>query len=128
MDLNVEKININGKVYLDEESVKQKFEQSKFEVNNEGLSYVIIRTNSAGVHAGYVKEKNKGEITLINSRRIWYWDGAFTLSKLATFGTEKPQNCKFSCEVPEITLKWIEIIPCSEKAVKIIRGVEEWKK
>jgi len=92
------------------------------------LDYVIIRTELAGVHAGYLKERKGNECTLIDSRRIWYWDGAFTLNKLAKDGTTKPENCKFSCEVEEIELIGVvEVIKTTEKARKQIIEIKEHK-
>ena len=55
--------------------------------------YVIVRTYSAGVFAGNLESKQKDEVVLSNARRIWYWDGAATLSQLAMEGTQKPENC-----------------------------------
>lgn len=90
--------------------------------------YVIVRTYSAGVHAGYLKSRNGKEVVLTNSRRIWYWDGAASLSQLALEGVTKPENCKFAVVLPEIILtEAIEIIPCTEKAKLCIEGVKEWK-
>lgn len=89
--------------------------------------YVIVRTLSAGVHAGTLKSVDGMLVVLENARRIWYWDGAATLSQLAVDGTSKPDNCKFPCEVAEILLtQVIEIIPCTEKARLSIRGVKIW--
>lgn len=31
-----------------------------------------------------------------NVRRIWYWEGANTLSQLAVDGTQLPDKCKFT--------------------------------
>jgi hypothetical protein len=94
--------------------------------NENNYSYVIIRTYSAGVHAGYLSERKGKEVELINSRRLWYWDGAFTLSKLAVDGTAKPEECKFSCVVPKIKLtEAIEVIFCTKKAIESIQGVNE---
>ena len=91
--------------------------------------YVIVRTYSAGVFAGNLESRNGKEVVLKNTRRIWYWDGAASLSQLAVEGTKKPDSCKFPCEVPEITLtEAIEIIPCTEKAERSIKGVAVWKK
>ena len=88
----------------------------------------IVRTYSAGVFLGTVKERNGKEVTLTNARRIWYWDGAATLSQLATEGTSKPQNCKFPEAVPEILLtEAIEFIPASEAAIASIMAVPTWK-
>ena len=91
-------------------------------------NYVIVRTYSAGVFAGNLIKKEGQEVTLHNARRIWYWDGAASLSQLAMEGTSKTQNCKFPCEVVEIILtQAIEIIPCTKKAQESIKGVKEWK-
>ena len=91
--------------------------------------YVIVRTYSAGVFAGNLESRNGKEVVLKNARRIWYWDGAASLSQLAVDGTNMPDKCKFPCEVPEITLtEAIEIIPCTEKAEKSIKEVAIWKK
>ncbi len=89
---------------------------------------VIVRADMAGVFFGEIKERNGSEVTMQNVRRLWYWDGACSLSQLAVDGTANPGNCKFTVIVPEMTiLGVIEIIPCSEKAIKSIEGVKEWK-
>ena len=92
--------------------------------------YVIVRTNSAGVFAGILLEdiKNIGStVTLQNARRLWYWEGAASLSELAVKGVSKPDSCKFPCEVPLITvMDVIEIIPCTEVAIESIKNVKEW--
>jgi hypothetical protein len=90
---------------------------------------VIIRADRAGVFFGTLKEKNGSEVTLTDCRRLWYWDGAASLSQLAVDGTSSPNNCTFTVTVPEITiLQVIEIIPCTKKAIKSIEGVKEWKR
>ena len=72
---------------------------------------VIVRTYSAGVHCGTLKSKDGKEVVLTNSRRLWYWDGAASLSQLAIDGVSKPYNCMFPAAVDEILLtEAIEII------------------
>lgn len=89
---------------------------------------VIIRATNAGVFFGTLKSKNGSEVTLTNCRRIYYWDGAASISQLAIDGTSKPQNCKFTVIVPEITiLEVIEIIPCTSSAILSINNVPIWK-
>lgn len=91
--------------------------------------YCMVRTYSAGVFAGTIKERSGKEATLTNARRIWYWDGAASLSQLATDGTSKPENCKFPVAVDEVLLtEVIEIIPITDKAKASIDGVEVWEK
>jgi hypothetical protein len=90
--------------------------------------YYIVRTYSAGVFAGYIKSRKGKEVVMTNARRLWYWDGAASLSQLAMEGVSKPQNCKFPCEVKEVLLtEAIEILECTEKARINIAQVPIWK-
>ena len=90
--------------------------------------YVIVRTYSAGVFAGYLVSRKGQEVVLNDARRIWYWDGANSLSQLAMEGTKKPDTCKFPIAIKEITLtQAIEIINCTKEAEKSIQGVKVWK-
>jgi len=91
------------------------------------FEYVICRTYSAGVFAGYLKERNGKEATLVDARRIWYWEGAATLSELAEKGVSKPESCKFPAPVAQVILtEVIEIISCSSEAKKNIEEVPIW--
>jgi hypothetical protein len=122
--MNKEEIIINGITYIPKDIVKIYLESAK---KLKGLPYVLIRGDRSGIFTGYLKEEKDKEVILLNSRRIWYWDGASSISQLATDGTSKPQNCKFPCEVAEIKIKdVIEIIPCTEKARLSIAGVKIW--
>lgn len=90
--------------------------------------YCMVRTQNAGVFAGTVKSRYGGEVVLTGARRIWYWDGAASLSQLATTGTSKPEKCKFPCEVDEVLLlETIEIIPITEIAAESIASVPVWQ-
>ena len=92
-------------------------------------NFCIVRTLSAGVFAGYFESRNSQEVVLTNARRIWYWDGAASLSQLAVDGTSKPENCKFPVAVSKIELlQAIEILEVTEKAKKSIEGVPVWQK
>jgi hypothetical protein len=90
-------------------------------------NYVIIRSDRAGVFAGNLKDRKCTEVELTNARRLWHWSGAASLSQLAIDGVSKPEECKFPVELPSITvLGVIEIIPCTEKAMKSIQSVPVW--
>ena len=94
----------------------------------EGMPYQIVRTYSAGVFAGYIESRNGQEVVIRKARKIWYWDGAASLSQLAEEGTKKPENCKFPCEVDKILVtQAIEILDCTEKARKSIASVKIWQ-
>ena len=89
---------------------------------------VIIRADRSGVFFGTLKNKDGSEVTLTNCRRLWYWEGAASISQLAVDGVTKPNNCKFTVAVEEIlVMDTIEIIPCTKKAIKSIEGVKAWK-
>ena len=89
----------------------------------------IIRCDRAGVFYAEIKERRGSEADLVNARRLWYWDGAASLSQLATEGTKAPRNCRFTVTVPSMTvLGVIEIIPCTKEAVESIEGVYVWKR
>lgn len=78
--------------------------------------YVLVRTYASGVHFGILKDYdfNTRHIYLTKTRRIWYWEGAFTLSAVATNGIK---DGKLSIEIPEIMVSQVEeIIICSSKA------------
>jgi hypothetical protein len=110
------------------EYIKKEDAMSQLSVDEELGEYVMVRTYSAGVFAGFLSKKDGDEVELINARRIYYWSGAATLSELSQSGTSDPENCKFPEEVKKITLlKVIEIIPMTKKAKKSISEVKVWK-
>ncbi|MCP4566785.1 MAG: hypothetical protein GY841_04295 [FCB group bacterium] len=95
----------------------------------DGMDYVIVRSRDAGCFAGYLECQTGAEVKLINARRLWYWNGAASLSQLATDGVANPKECKFPCEVSNIRVLGVcEIIMATEKSRESIKGVPVWKK
>ncbi len=93
-------------------------------LNNYVGKYCIVRTESAGVFAGVIAQTEDDKCMILQSRRMWSWAGAFTLSELATTGTKLPEKCKFPVPVEqEIVLGVIEVIPCTPEAQKSIEEV-----
>lgn len=91
--------------------------------------YVIARTYSAGVFAGFLESRKGQELVLSTARRIYYWKGAASLSQLAVDGTSEPSECKFPVAVPRVELlQGIEILDVTPKAKKSIEGVPVWAK
>ena len=89
---------------------------------------VIVRATNAGVFFGTLKEQTDRTVTLTNFRKIYYWDGAAAVEEISLNGVTKPENCKFTVWNEIGVIKdWNQIIPCSEKSIKIIEGVKEWK-
>lgn len=111
-------IMIDNVKYVREDAIQQKA------INTDGMKIVVVRSPSAGVFMGALKEQKERMVTLLNCRRLWYWDGAFTLSQLATEGVTKPKNCKFSITVDEhLILDACEVIPMTQKAADQIYSI-----
>lgn len=90
--------------------------------------YVIVRTYSAGVFAGEMESRNGQEVVLLNARRLWYWEGAASLSQLAMEGTSLPKGCKFPVAVNRVELlQAIEILDTTPAARASIEAVPVWR-
>jgi hypothetical protein len=93
------------------------------------LKYVIVRTYSAGVFAGFLVSRKGQEVVMKEARRLWYWQGAASLSQLAMEGVTDPNACKFPVALPSVELmQAIEIIPVTEKAKACIESVPVWRR
>ena len=123
MQATVKTMEINGVKYVRADSVK-----NDAPAIEDGLPYVIVRTQSAGVFAGLLEKRNGAEVTMRNARRLWMWVGAASLSQLCMEGVKKPNECKFPCKVNKVELLGvIEILNCTETARTSIAGVPTWK-
>jgi hypothetical protein len=104
-----------------EDPIKQ--ENKTQDIGNISLvgDYVIVRTYSAGVWAGVLREKVKNEVYLANARRLYRWSNidGISLSGISLNGlkTEESQTC---APVNIVWLEAIEIIPCTDKAKETI--------
>ena len=93
---------------------------------------VIIRSYGAGVFLGTLNEVeiqgDKLIVELLNDRKLYYWDGACAVQEIADKGTLNAGNCRFTVTVAsQMISSVLEIIPCTEIAIKAIEGVKEWK-
>ena len=89
--------------------------------------YVIVRTYSAGCHAGTLVARDGREVELTGARRLWFWSGAASLSELASRGTSKPDKCKFPGSLDRLVLtEAIEILGTTQAAQDSIGRVEPW--
>ena len=93
-------------------------------------SYVIVRTYSAGVHAGELIGRDGREVELRNARRLWYWrtaDRGISLSDVAVGGINAEKS-KICVPVSSIILtEAIEIIPASDVARASIEGADVYR-
>ena len=95
---------------------------------------VIIRTYSAGVWFGRLKEKAGREVILTEARRMWRWwaKESISLSGVALHGI-KQEKSRIAGAVESVWLEVIEIIPVSGYAAESIRmaqetGQDEWSR
>ena len=87
---------------------------------------VIIRTYSAGVWFGRLKEKSGKEVILTEARRMWRWwsKESISLSGVALHGINQEKS-RIPGAVESVWLEAIEIIPISGKAAESIRTSQE---
>jgi len=93
---------------------------------------VLVRTESAGVHFGCLDRFEATPagaiVALSNSRRIWCWVGAASLSQIALDGINNQEETKITVQLPFIILIGvIEIIPISDAAAACLKNIPEWK-
>ncbi len=83
----------------------------------------IVRTYSAGVFFGEIAEKSGSEVIVKNARRLWQWKAAesISLSAVAIHGIVESKS-KVAEAVDSVWLDAIELIPCSEKAIKALEA------
>ena len=99
---------------------KQKMKQEK--------PFVIVRSHTAGVHAGYLESRKGDTLTLTQSRRLWRWYGG-SLSEVAVYGPKAGDN-KFGAPVPKteiVSPKGFEIAHCTDAGRASIQAVAEWR-
>ena len=87
---------------------------------------VIIRTYSAGVWFGRLKQKSGKEVILTEARRMWRWwaKESISLSGVALHGIKQDKS-RIAGAVESVWLEAIEIIPISGKAAESIRTAQE---
>jgi uncharacterized protein DUF6948 len=81
------------------------------------LKPVIVRTVNAGVHFGYLVSQKGMEVRLQQSRRIWRWLGANTLSEIALYGLDISKS-RVAERVNILLTNAIEVIDCTEQSMK----------
>ena len=124
------KVSVMRTIDVSEETYQTIKEQlSSPAKHKDGMKYVICRTYSAGVFAGYLESRDGQEVVLRGARRLWYWDGAASLSQLAVDGTKTPEKCKFPVAVDKVELlQAIEILDTTETARQSIEKSPIWER
>jgi len=130
-EVSLDQIEVNGKTY-----VPVGPEQATPEMTDH---YVIVRSRDAGVFAGEVESQDWDfifdpcgytgveSLVITKCRRLWYWEGAASLSELAMKGVGEPEKCQFPCEVSAHLVQGIcEVLPCTKAAQQSIKSVPVW--
>lgn len=85
---------------------------------------VVVRTYSAGVHVGELRERDGREVLLADARRIWRWRGANTINEIATRGIDSAKKSSYtrvSDPSPQNLLtEAIEIVPMTPQAWELV--------
>jgi hypothetical protein len=88
---------------------------------------VIIRTYSAGVFYGKLKQIENDALILDHAKRIWCWYGANSLSDIAIQGVTDKSQTKICAPINNHLIKgFIEIIPLSENALSNLDSIKIW--
>lgn len=125
--VKVDKLEIDGSVYIRQDSVQQSAEKL------DDMDYVLIRSHGAGVFIGYLKSKEYQPagtvVTLVNSRNIYYWNGAAGISQIAENGISDSSSSKLTIPVKlrEVS-NVIEILPISKTAQENLDKIPVWKR
>ena len=101
--------------------------------SNDGINFaigehVIIRTYSAGVWAGTLKQKAGNEVILGDAKRLWRWwaKESISLSAVANYGINRDKS-EIAPAVDNVWLEAIEIIPTTKVSQKSIVEAKDAK-
>ena len=93
-------------------------------MNNE--KYVVVRSNMAGVYCGTLKNKNGTEVVLANARKIYSWQGAYTVEDIAVKGLNAEAS-QITVSVKEIIIDDVcQVLPTTNTAQKILTEAAAW--
>lgn len=122
MNPKIEEIVIEGKTYVPKGSEQQ------FAEKVDNMPFVLIRGYGSGVQFGYLKSRNGCEVELINSRRIWSWNGATETNQIDVSGIDNGSS-KVTVSVPhKIITDAIEIMTLTKQAANNLSNTSIWKK
>ena len=88
---------------------------------------IIARIDSAGVFHGTLDHIDGEIIRLKNARRIYYWNGALSVTNIAAKGITGGKVTIPVSTVEFMSNKIVELNECSEEASKSIETIKPWK-
>lgn len=87
----------------------------------------LVRCVSSGVFYGIVTAIDGTMAEIKDSRKVYRWYGANCLEQLSVDGSHRPSDCQLTIKSDNIVNDWCQLLICSEKAIKSLDEVEEWK-
>ena len=122
MTKQIEELVIEGITYVPKGS------EQVFAEKVDNMPFVLIRGYGSGVQFGYLKSRNGCEVELINSRRIWNWNGATETNQIDVSGIDNGAS-KVTVVVPhKIVTDAIEIMTLTKQAADNLSKTTIWKK
>ena len=94
----------------------------------DGQPFVLIRGYASGVQFGYLKEHNGCEVELINSRRIWSWNGATDTNQINVDGIDNDSSKVTVMVERKIITDVIEVLFLTTQASENLKNTTIWKK
>ena len=88
---------------------------------------VIARIDRAGVFHGTLDYIDNEIIRLKDTRRIYYWNGALSVTDMAAKGLTGGRISIPVTTVEFMSDKIVEINECSDEATKSIESIKPWK-
>ena len=88
--------------------------------------YVIVRSNLAGVFCGTLENKSGTEVVLTNARKIYRWQGAYTVEDIAVKGLNVDTS-QITVPVEKIIINDVcQVLPTTDAAQKILTEAPIW--
>lgn len=88
---------------------------------------VLVRGVQSGVHMGIMEDRIGAEVELSEVRNIWRWCGANNFTELSAKGVVDGYTRVTAPVDSVIFIDICEIAPCTEGAIKRIKGCKPWQ-
>ena len=124
--INIEE-NIPHKVSEETTLYQQLKKTKKMEKSSLIGKQIIARVNNAGVFFGTLESVNADFTKMTEVRRIYYWEGALSVTHIAVDGITGGKVTVAAASVEFLTSNIIELVECAEKAIKNLQSIKPWK-
>ena len=88
---------------------------------------IIARIDRAGVFHGTLDHIDNDIMRLKDARRIYYWEGALSVTDMAANGLRAGKISTPVTKVEFMTSKVVELNECTDEASSSIEAIKVWK-